>query len=131
SITLSGDIPESYYVRADRQRLKQVLLNYLSNAVKYNHDGGRVWVTCEPMAEGRFNIAVHDTGPGVSPEDLPKLFNPFERLGAERSEIEGTGIGLALSKRLVELMGGTVGIESRPGQGSSFWMEMAATQVQE
>ena len=111
------------HVRADRQRLKQVMLNLLSNAIKYNRDGGSVSVSCEPVAD-RVRITVRDTGPGISAEGMGRLFTPFERLGAEQSAVDGIGIGLALSKALTELMGGTIGVESRVGEGSTFWIEL-------
>jgi len=88
------------FVMGDRQRLKQVLLNLLSNAVKYNRKGGLVNLSVEETAEGRVRINVHDTGPGIAPEKLKLVFTPFERLGIEQTGIEGTGLGLALSKRL-------------------------------
>ena len=114
------------HVRADRQRLRQVLLNLLSNAVKYNRDGGRVVVSCEARRGKLTRIAVADTGPGIAQADLPRLFTPFDRIGAEATGIEGTGLGLALSKGLVELMDGRMGVESRPGEGSTFWIELRA-----
>lgn len=112
------------HVLADRQRLKQILLNVLSNAVKYNREGGSVTVSGAVASEGVLRIAVSDTGPGIPPGSMEKLFMPFERLGAEQTELEGTGIGLALSKRLVQLMGGEIGVESTPDEGSTFWIEM-------
>lgn len=117
------------FVLADRQRLKQVLLNLLSNAVKYNHKRGRVALSFEKLPAGRLRVKVTDTGPGITAERLEHLFTPFERLGAEQSGVEGSGLGLALSKRLVEAMGGTLGVESTPGQGSTFWAELAMTEA--
>jgi signal transduction histidine kinase/CheY-like chemotaxis protein len=114
----------SGYVRADAQRLKQVLINLLSNAVKYNRDGGEVRVAAEPVASERIRIAVSDTGRGIDPSSLEKLFTPFERLDAG-ADVQGTGLGLALSKSLVEAMGGSVEVESEPGQGSTFTVELA------
>lgn len=118
-----------YYVLADRQRLTQVLLNLLSNGVKYNRPGGHVRIACEPVAgaEGdapRLALAVHDTGRGIEPEKMGQLFVPFARLGAEYTEVEGTGLGLALSKRLVEAMGGTLQAASTPDVGSTFRVEL-------
>ena len=113
-------------VLADPTRLKQVLLNLLSNAIKYNHHRGRVqldWVL-EPGAR-QVRIGVHDTGPGLSPAEQGKLFQAFERLDAERSSVEGAGIGLALSKWLVDLMRGEIGVHSQPGKGSVFWVLLA------
>jgi PAS domain S-box-containing protein len=120
----AADIPDRT-ILADRQRMKQVLLNLLSNAVKYNHPGGTVSFSYGETPEGRLRISVRDTGPGIPPERMERLFIPFERLGAEQTGVEGTGLGLTLSKRLVELMEGTLGVESTVGQGSTFWVEMA------
>jgi CheY-like chemotaxis protein len=111
------------YARADRQRLTQVLLNLLSNAVKYNRPGGRVWLTDE-AEEDRVRVGVHDTGRGIPADRLDELFVPFARLGAEQTGVEGTGLGLALSQRLVEAMGGSLRVESAPGEGSTFWIEL-------
>jgi PAS domain S-box-containing protein len=109
---------------ADRQRLKQVLMNMLSNAIKYNREGGDVTVSCGAAPGGLVRIEVADTGPGIPAEMMDRLFLPFERLGAERTSVEGTGIGLSISKRLVELMGGEIGAESQIGRGSTFWVEL-------
>ena len=119
------DIP--YFVRVDRTRVKQVLINLLSNAIKYNRAGGTVEVTCSASAAKRIRISVRDTGEGLSPEKLAQLFRPFNRLGQEVSDEEGTGIGLVVSKRLVELMGGVIGVESTVGKGSVFWIELNLT----
>ncbi len=112
------------HVRADRQRLLQVLLNLGSNAVKYNEPGGTVAFRTSPGAAGGVRFSVHDTGPGIAREHQDQLFVPFSRLGAERSAVEGTGVGLALSKQLVELMGGAIGVDSAVGHGSTFWVEL-------
>lgn len=105
---------------ADRQRLRQVLINLLSNAVKYNRPGGRVIATWEePVGEG-IRITISDAGTGIDPEKMDRLFSPFDRLGAEESGIEGVGLGLALSRRLMEAMGGTLEAQSRVGEGSRF-----------
>ena len=112
------------HVVADRQRLRQVLMNLVSNAVKYNREGGRVQVTCERALEGRLQIKVADTGAGIPPDQLPMLFQPFERLGAAETDVEGTGLGLALSKALAEAMGGTLGVASAVDHGSTFWIEL-------
>jgi CheY-like chemotaxis protein len=119
------------HVLADRQRLKQVLMNLLSNAVKYNRGGGTVTVACEPTPGGRLRIGVADTGPGIPPEMMDRLFVPFERLGAEHTAVEGTGIGLSISKRLVELMGGEIGAESEVGRGSRLWVTLDPTEAPE
>ena len=113
-----------YFVNADRTRVKQVLINLLSNAIKYNRAGGAVEVTCSANTVERIRISVQDTGEGLSPEKLAQLFQPFNRLGQEASAEEGTGIGLVVSKRLVELMGGEIGAESTVGVGSMFWIEL-------
>ena len=109
-------------VLADEKRLRQVLLNLLSNAVKYNSEGGQVQIGCETagMETKRLRIAISDTGPGIAPEKLCQLFSPFERLGAEQTGIEGSGLGLALSKRLIEAQGGTIEAASQMGEGSTF-----------
>ncbi|MFZ4775398.1 MAG: ATP-binding protein, partial [Terrimicrobiaceae bacterium] len=114
----------SCYIKADRTRLKQVLVNLLSNAIKYNQPGGKVNVECDAGAPDRVRISVSDTGAGLSPENLMQLFQPFNRLGQESGGEEGTGIGLVVSKRLVELMNGTIGAESSVGKGSVFWIEL-------
>jgi signal transduction histidine kinase len=117
--------PESHYMLiADRMRLKQVILNLLSNAIKYNRKGGAVVVSCAPSGSNTLRISVADTGEGLSPENIKQLFQPFNRLGRETFSEEGTGIGLVLSKRLIELMGGTIGAESTVGTGSLFWIEI-------
>ena len=113
-------------VKADRVRLKQVLLNLLSNAIKYNRDQGMVALACAGAGAGRVRISVQDTGIGLRPDQLESLFQPFNRLGQESGEVEGTGIGLVVTKRLVELMGGTIGVNSTPGVGSAFWIELNA-----
>jgi len=115
------------FVSADRTRVKQVLINLLSNAIKYNRAGGSVDVTCSVNNAKRVRISVQDTGEGLSPEKLAQLFQPFNRLGQEASAEEGTGIGLVVSKRLVELMGGDIGAVSTVGLGSVFWIELNLT----
>jgi len=112
-------------VQADRTRLKQVLLNLLSNAVKYNRDGGAVVVDCAQPVPQRLRLSVQDTGMGLSPEQVAGLFQPFNRLGQEGGTQEGTGIGLVVTRRLVELMGGEIGVTSSPGVGSMFWIDLA------
>jgi PAS domain S-box-containing protein len=144
-------VPAATHVRADRMRLKQVVLNLLANAIKYNRSGGEVELVVgaaapnapagraagegrsaagahvAPVARGALvRIAVRDSGPGLTEAECARLFRPFERLGAERGEVEGTGIGLALSRRLVEAMEGGIGVTSRPGEGSTFWIDLPA-----
>ena len=129
-VQLPETVAAGVYVMADRQRLQQVLLNLLSNAIKYNHEGGAVRVSClTEDGSARVRIAICDTGPGIAPEMLPRLFTPFDRLDAESTAIEGTGLGLALSKRLVEAMGGTIIVESRLGEGTTFGIDIAAAEA--
>ena len=118
-------IGEGVHVLADRQRLQQVLLNLLSNAIKYNRPNGTVLASCERLGGDRLRISVTDSGEGIAASKLGRLFTPFDRLGAEASGIEGTGLGLALSKSLVEAMGGTMHVQSREGIGSTFSVELA------
>ncbi|MGB7906269.1 MAG: ATP-binding protein, partial [Steroidobacteraceae bacterium] len=116
------DVP--YFVQADRTRVKQCLINLLSNAIKYNRTDGTVVVGCAMNTPGRVRIRVEDTGEGLSPENIAQLFQPFNRLGQAATAEEGTGIGLVVCKRLVELMGGVIGVESVVGKGSTFWIEL-------
>jgi CheY-like chemotaxis protein/two-component sensor histidine kinase len=116
-----------YFVKADRTRVKQVLINLLSNAIKYNRVGGMVEISCSVHTAQRTRISFRDTGQGLSPEKLAQLFQPFNRLGQEAGAEEGTGIGLVVSKRLIELMGGEIGAESIVGVGSVFWIELNST----
>jgi CheY-like chemotaxis protein len=115
-----------YFVHADRTRVKQVLINLLSNAIKYNREHGMVDVTCNESTLGRIRVSIRDTGAGLPPEKLEHLFKPFNRLGQEVGGEEGTGIGLVVAKRLVELMGGTIGVQSTVGVGSVFWFELTS-----
>jgi PAS domain S-box-containing protein len=131
-----SDLPDvsgglaGWHVLADRQRLKQVLLNMLSNAIKYNVAGGTIVLTAEEAAPGRLRVSVTDTGLGIAAGRMERLFTPFDRLGAEQTDTEGTGLGLALSKRLAEAMGGSMGAESRIGEGSTFWIELPLAEGQ-
>jgi PAS domain S-box-containing protein len=112
------------FVNADRTRVKQVLINLLSNSIKYNREQGTVEVKCSEGAPGRVRVSVKDTGAGLPPDKLAQLFQSFNRLGQEGSAEQGTGIGLVVTKRLVELMGGEIGVESTVGVGSDFWVEL-------
>lgn len=116
-----------YFVKADAIRLKQVLINLLSNAIKYNRKNGTVVVDCIMNLPGRVRIGVQDTGEGLAPDKLTQLFQPFNRLGKVGSAKDGTGIGLVVCKRLIELMGGAIGVESTVGKGSVFWIELNLT----
>jgi PAS domain S-box-containing protein len=115
-----------YFVLADRIRVKQVLINLLANAIKYNREGGTVKANCTEITPGRIRVSIRDTGAGLNPEQLGQLFQAFNRLGQEAGGEEGTGIGLVVAKRLVELMGGVIGVESTVGKGSVFWFELIA-----
>jgi CheY-like chemotaxis protein len=127
-VTVRADttgIAEDGHVNADRNRLLQVLLNLLSNAIKYNLPGGKVEISCTTTDNGRVRTRITDSGIGIRADHLPKLFAPFERLGAEQSDIEGTGLGLSLSRALLEAMGGTIEVDSVPGKGTTFQIELA------
>jgi signal transduction histidine kinase/ActR/RegA family two-component response regulator len=117
-------MPKPSFVRADRTRVKQILLNLLSNAIKYNHAGGTVTIECTLRSPERIRISISDTGVGLAADKLAQLFQPFNRLGQHAGVEQGTGIGLVMTKRLIELMGGVIGVESTVGMGSVFWVEM-------
>ncbi len=117
------------WVVADSTRLKQVMVNLLSNAIKYNRVGGRVDVHCEQQPHQRLRISIQDTGNGLSPAGISQLFHPFNRVGQETRAEQGSGIGLAVSKSLVELIGGTIGVDSTVGVGSVFWFELDLAQA--
>jgi CheY-like chemotaxis protein len=131
TVTRALDDCAHAYVLADRQRLVQVLLNLLSNAVKYSGEGAHISVGASREAGAEvadsgdwIRIAVRDSGPGFTPEEKARLFQPFERLGAERTTVPGTGLGLALTRKLVEGMDGTIGVDSEHGAGSTFWVRL-------
>jgi CheY-like chemotaxis protein/nitrogen-specific signal transduction histidine kinase len=120
---------DALLVIADPVRLRQVIVNLLSNAIKYNRIDGTVDVTVTTAGNDLVRISVQDTGEGLSPEKLSQLFQPFNRLGQERSTTQGTGIGLVVTRRLIELMGGTIGVQSTVGTGSVFWVELRAARL--
>ena len=127
SINMGDSLEETRYVMADAQRLRQVLLNIMTNAVKYNKHQGSISLSCEQLGN-RLRINVSDTGPGIAPGKLAKMFTPFERLGAEQTGVEGTGLGLALCKHLMEVMHGTIGVMSRMGEGTTLWVEFGISE---
>jgi signal transduction histidine kinase len=127
TVEAPGPAGGGWRVQADRQRLKQVLLNLAANAVKYNRHGGSIRVSCQAASPGRVAVAVEDSGPGIPPDKMGRLFTPFDRLGAEQSQVQGTGMGLALSKGLVEAMGGSLTAGSVEGEGTTFTLELAET----
>jgi PAS domain S-box-containing protein len=131
NIHISHAVINNVTVLSDRTRLKQVLLNLLSNAIKYNREGGTVVIEAQNTGADKVRISVTDTGLGIPSEKLAELFQPFNRLNAENSGIEGTGIGLTITKRIVEMMGGTIGVESKVGAGSTFWIELQLNLVPE
>ncbi|RZI98390.1 MAG: response regulator, partial [Rubrivivax sp.] len=124
--------PDTLAVVADRTRLKQVLLNLLSNAIKYNQPGGALEVHVLPSGAERVRIEVRDGGPGLRPEEVAQLFEAFNRLGRSgegEGAVEGTGLGLVVTRHLIELMGGRIGVDSAPGTGSCFWFELAGSEA--
>jgi len=123
-VTLQQGDSSGYHVMADPVRLRQVMLNLVSNAIKFNRPGGRADVRYETVEGNRLRLSVSDTGVGIEPERQALLFRPFERLGVETTRVEGVGLGLAFSKRLVELMHGEIGLDSVPGEGSTFWVTL-------
>lgn len=123
TLAMETGAPDVIMVRVDHARLQQVLINLLSNAIKYNRPQGSVRIACR-VHGGRVRVAVTDTGHGIPIEMQKRLFTAFDRLGKERGTTEGTGIGLIISRRLIEAMGGCLGLESVPGQGSTFWVEL-------
>jgi PAS domain S-box-containing protein len=114
------------HVSADRQRLRQAITNLVSNAIKYNRRGGLVRIHGDQTSAGRVRLTVTDTGPGIPSDRQGAVFAPFERLGAEQTTVEGTGVGLTLAKRTIEAMGGAIGFDSKVGLGSTFWIELTA-----
>lgn len=131
NITLHNNVSANQFILADNTRLCQVLVNLLSNAAKYNRDHGSISIDYQLLDNNMVRLSITDTGLGISKRDLSILFNPFERLHADHSDVEGAGIGLALSKQLVELMGGHIGVHSEPGKGSCFWLELPTASTED
>lgn len=135
SLKLSESPDNDLFILADRQRFKQILLNLVNNAIKYNNPGGSVMITIGKRRypeekQACIRISVSDTGRGISELDIPKLFQPFERFGAENMPVEGTGLGLTVTRKLIDALGGRIGVESTVGQGTTFWIEFAERQNQ-
>ena len=124
NITFEQLLNNQSAVRADRIRLKQILLHLLSNAIKYNNENGELIIDCNIIKDEKIRISITDTGSGLTKEQQAKLFKPFSRVGDNQSTIEGVGIGLVITKNLVELMNGTIGLTSQVGVGSTFWIEL-------
>jgi hypothetical protein len=132
SLTVNVELPEQpLHALADRRRLKQILLNLVSNAIKYNRPGGTLTLRASADPGERVRIDVIDTGPGMTADELARVFTPFERLDAARRGIEGNGLGLAVSKALTDAMGGTIEVASTPGEGSVFAVRLVAGQVED
>lgn len=127
SLILPRRSATSYSVIADKTRLQQVLLNVLSNAVKYNRENGEVSLIIKSSSTGGVKVGIKDTGPGIASEDQANMFEPFNRLNASSSDIEGTGLGLPIAKKLMQLMGAKLSVESCLGQGSTFWLVLRGT----
>ncbi|MEY2511784.1 MAG: hypothetical protein QOE26_2547 [Verrucomicrobiota bacterium] len=125
-LSVDAQLEKDLHILADRQRLKQVLLNLLTNAVKYTAIGGRIGVSVQQSGPTRTRVVITDTGAGIASEMLARLFTPFDRLGVEQSGVEGTGLGLALCQRLMQAMAGDIGVTSTVGKGSAFWIELPA-----
>jgi len=121
-------IKNNIFVNADKMKLRQVITNLLSNAIKYNKPDGNVYVFLTPLHD-KVRLSVADTGKGIAAEFMQDLFKPFCRLGAEATTIEGTGIGLTMTKKLLEMMGGQIGVESKVNEGTTFWIELDAAFV--
>ena len=122
---------DQLFVETDLKRLKQVLLNLLSNAIKFNIAGGSVLIKTEMMPANSdqivpVRISITNTGEAISSENIQKLFEPFERIGADKTETKGTGLGLTVVKKLLDAMGGKIGVESNPDEGNTFWIELPA-----
>jgi len=126
-LLVDATVDRDAHIVADRQRVKQVLINLLSNSIKYNGEHGMVRISWRPTKNGTHRITVSDTGPGIAPEAISRLFTPFERLGVPKGKIKGTGLGLALAKRMTEAMGGSIGVDSTLGSGCTFWIELPST----
>jgi signal transduction histidine kinase len=123
-LIVENPLPENIALKADPKRARQILLNFLSNAVKYNRPNGSITLSSRQIGDNRVRISITDTGEGLAEQQQQLLFQSFQRLGADNTDIEGTGIGLAITKQLAELMNGKVGVSSTPGIGSTFWVEL-------
>ena len=128
-MSIKSNLVDTYIIEADYTRIKQIILNLLSNAVKYNRENGLVTLACTEAPDKMIRVSITDTGAGIADDDLGRLYEPFDRLSHQHGAIEGAGVGLSISKKLIEAMNGRIGVESKAGKGSTFWLEMPGVKI--
>ena len=129
NLSIKSNLVDTYIIEADYTRIKQIILNLLSNAVKYNRENGLVTLSCTEAPDKMIRVSITDTGSGIADDDLGRLYEPFDRLSHQHGAIEGAGVGLSISKKLIEAMNGRIGVESKAGKGSTFWLEMPGVKI--